>query len=51
MIIVLLVVGVWLMLDGVGSILVYWHQSILEHAVRCIRFVCGAIVTLAGALL
>lgn len=33
--------GLWVIADGVGSIVVYWSQSLLEHLVRVVRIVTG----------
>ena len=41
---VLLMIGAYLVADGVGSIVVYRHQHWYEHAVRVVRAGCGAVL-------
>lgn len=36
--------GIWCVLDGVGSIAVYWNQSPLEHLVRIVRALVGVLL-------
>lgn len=44
-----LVLGAWVALDGAGSILVYWGQSPLEHAVRLGRVCAGLMLVYLAA--
>ena len=41
-------VGVWLIIDGVLSIVKYSSQSTAEHSIRVIRAVLGAVLILQG---
>jgi hypothetical protein len=36
-----LLLGLWVVADGAGSIIVYWGQSPLEHLVRLLRISAG----------
>lgn len=39
--ILLVLIGLYVTLDGVGSIIEYWTQHWYEHAVRVGRIICG----------
>jgi len=38
---VVLALGSWVIIDGIGSMIVYRYQMLHEHAVRIIRTLCG----------
>lgn len=41
LLLVAFIFGLWVIADGVGSIIVYWSQTSVEHLVRLIRIVAG----------
>jgi hypothetical protein len=43
--------GVWLIIDGVGSIIEYEKQSTLEQLVRVVRAAVGILLIILGLLL
>jgi hypothetical protein len=45
---VLVVLGVWLVIDGVLSIVKYPKQSYPEHLIRVIRAIVGVIIIIIG---
>ncbi len=47
---VLIAFGLWLMVDGIVSILYYSNQSLSEHAVRAVRTGIGGALVLFGLL-
>ena len=42
------VIGILIMIDGVGSILDYSNQGMLDHSVRIARFFAGLILAVIG---
>jgi hypothetical protein len=40
----LIVLGVAVAVDGAGSMILYWHQTYLEHLVRVLRIFAGSII-------
>lgn len=36
------IIGLILIFDGIGSIILYWHQTPIEHLVRILRAFLGA---------
>jgi hypothetical protein len=36
-----LLLGLWVVADGAGSIILYWGQSPLEHLIRVLRISAG----------
>lgn len=40
----LVCLSIWIILDGIGSILLYKKQSIPEHSIRVFRIVIGIIM-------
>jgi hypothetical protein len=40
--------GLWLIIDGVGSIIKYHYQTIPEHLVRVIRATVGVAIIIIG---
>jgi len=42
--IVPLIIGGWIVFDGVGSIIIYWKQTAKEHLIRVVRIVAGIIL-------
>lgn len=47
---ILVVIGLWLVIDGLGSIALYEDQSPIEHLVRIIRALCGITLILYSIL-
>lgn len=47
---VLGLLGCWLIIDGIGSIIIYKKQSLIEHIPRLVRAGCGIVIT-CGAIL
>jgi succinate dehydrogenase/fumarate reductase cytochrome b subunit len=45
------VFGIWLTIDGFGSIIKYRKQSMKEHAVRLVRAVVGLILLFLSSIL
>ena len=45
----LIFLGIVVFIDGLGSILVYWHQTWIEHLVRVLRMVDGIAVAWLSA--
>jgi len=41
---ILISLGVWISIDGLGSIAIYWAQSPIEHLVRLLRTLVGCVV-------
>jgi len=41
-------IGVGLVMDGIGSIILYWDQKPIEHLVRVLRACGGLILILIG---
>lgn len=48
---ILLIGGFLLCLDGIGSIIVYWTQTPLEHAIRVLRTLYGVVNMICGGYL
>jgi hypothetical protein len=46
---ILQLLGLWLMLDGAISIIIYLPQSLKEHAIRVIRLFIGLYLFILGA--
>ena len=46
---IVLTIGLLVMIDGVGSIIVYYNQGMLDHSVRIARFFAGMILAIMGA--
>ena len=42
------VIGILIMIDGAGSIIVYSNQGILDHSVRIARFFAGMILAIVS---
>ena len=42
------VVGIWLVIDGVASIMVYWRQNLFEHSIRITRALFGLMLVVWG---
>jgi hypothetical protein len=47
----ILLIGVWLMLDGIVSIVIYWPQHWYEHAIRIVRIILGIILAQIGDMI
>ena len=45
------IIGLILIFDGIGSIILYWHQTPIEHLVRILRAFLGAAVILIAILI
>ena len=41
-------IGFLIMVDGIGSIILYWNQKPIEHLVRVLRACGGLILILIG---
>jgi len=43
-------IGAWLVIDGIGSIILYEKQSMIEHLLRIVRALSGAALALYSYL-
>lgn len=44
----LITLGIWLIIDGVYSIIEYWKQTPQEHLIRVIRAIVGMAIIVGG---
>ena len=47
----IVLLGLALMADGIGSIIKYWDQTPIEHLVRVLRILAGLAIVVIGILL